>query len=380
MKKTFLGITMAAIIAMSGFTGAINVSACGPNDLNCQTAEIDLTAIASSFESQFTNTNNDWAYAGASGYTLSNVKAESEGFTQAIVSGDVFARNNSTAQTWVNDYGTMSSAGGYAYTTGQGYAYGNAYGDSGDTYYGVDYRKGNRAVGYFEQRQTGAIKYFGGPGLPLHQSAWDYLGKNVFSCGDQSVTTLVTVAGNVFQEHYAAETGYPEDQYAVGFNSSGADFSITRESSMVDIHSAYAQAGFYDYWYDYYYWYGYGPYAYTEGYSNVSIDAIGNERSSNATTWNASYTNQGYNYFDYGTVTENVSNVTGNGLVAVHSAKGGTHGYGVASFTYDGNNYGSGNAEVNANITNYGNNSTAHVSGYASSYVSNNVGEGGGGF
>lgn len=327
MKKTFLGIAMATMIAVSGFMGATKADSCwGPD---CQKSNLDLISVAQSSDFDATVFGNDWAQAGGQGYTIAVTEASANGKTYSGVDGFTSADNRTTAWSSSYDYGKNSYTSAGAYTQGTGYAYGNAYGDY-------------------------SWKCF-----PWQLSSSD-----------------VTIGGIVSQANAANETGYNDGQYAVAFNTSTAEFEVTRKSSDWDFTNASSQAGFHGgYYYDYWYGYGYGPYAETYGYSDVSIDNTGNERSANAYTWNHSYTSPGYDYYNYynqGTLTNYDSKVSGNGEVAARSAKSGTFAQGNAGFGYTGENHGHGYAQINTNVADYGTQSSAQSSGYAHSSVSNN--------
>jgi hypothetical protein len=162
------------------------------------------------------------------------------------------------------------------------------------------------------------------------------------------VDSTVYVGGSVNQWNQAGETGYSNGQGVSGGNSSGGWFNA--EDRDYESGNGYAfdtnsiEGGMI-----------------TKGKTEVTIDPTGSHRSFSAMTENMVEVNA-----------PNLvgSSVGGDGSVSGVVQKGSTFAAAASSFSYNGNTYGNGNAQLKANIDQGAHSSTVKVTGSAYS-VSN---------
>lgn len=145
------------------------------------------------------------------------------------------------------------------------------------------------------------------------------------SANKQVSTSSGWVSGAVGQNNYANETGYADGQYAHAENGSWAGFknqapTVSNKNYFLAGSATCVEGS-----------------ATTEGFSKVTIDPSGSNRSASAYTTNYAKGNNG---------------VGGEGFVEAASVKGGQYAFGNSYFNYNGsNNIGTGTAVVNTSIT-----------------------------
>lgn len=154
----------------------------------------------------------------------------------------------------------------------------------------------------------------------------------------------VWVGGSVFQEHYAAETGYSDGSFVEGGNYSGASFYGESADFDMGFGSAGTSVCIFGQ-------------AFTGGNTYVTIDPYGSNRSIDA------YTS---NYSGVRTCAGSMeSSVVGEGFVNGLIQKGSVYAGGASTFGYNGANNGFGAASLNASITVNQHSSTASASSYS---------------
>jgi hypothetical protein len=160
-------------------------------------------------------------------------------------------------------------------------------------------------------------------------------------CGPEIVKSDLYVEGEVKQMNYAGETGYSAGGISGG-NESGGSFKAV--DSDFKIGNGYVSDENYV-----------SGSAVTKGFTNVSIDPYGNNRSISGITGNfVSITSPD---------TISQANVYGNGGLNGVISNGSSFAGGNVSFNYAGSTFGAGGAMLNASVVTSGNSTTATVSG-----------------
>jgi hypothetical protein len=313
-KKLSIALTLVLAIAVgTSFACDPRKEICGPRDANLNFAFDGMSDDQSS-----SHRGNDSASSNAFGFAGGNlnVSANADGThlefigtkwyhvfsskyyedvdNAAHVEGYGTADSESKAWSWTRDYGTTSKAGAGAKTEGDAFTFGLATGLEGC-------------------RET--------------------------------VDSQVYVGGNVYQNNYAAEIGYWDNQGVDGGNMSGGNFYTSDFDSAsgrgIAMDTNYIDGGMI-----------------TKGKTEVSIDPYGSYRSITAMTENMVRVDA--DAID--------SQVFGNGGIGGNSqSRNGSFAGGNAGFGYNGVTYGNGNAQMNANVYQGQNNTTVTVSGSAHS-------------
>ena len=262
----------------------------------CQTADgqYDAQSVSSdySFHKSYCGCSNDWAEAGASGFVNGTLTTHASGLFYASESGSIRGCDQSDAWSYAKDFGRTSKAGAGASTEGAIITKGKAFG---------------------------------------------------VCCGRELVDSTVTVNGDIFQNNYAAETGYGQGQGVDGGSSSFANFTASDRD--VDTGCCYASDVN-----------SISGNAEVQGHTVVNIDPYGSHRSFDARTRAMSDINvSGASMY--------TGSVGGNGGVGGLVQNNGAYAGGNASFAYTGAHSGNGAAQISASVYNGGNYSSVSVSG-----------------
>jgi len=269
----------------------------------CQSASGTHEGQAASHNYSFTRSycgcGNDWAEAGGNGSTHGVVDISASGFLYASECGWVKGYDKTDAWSFAKDFGHTSESGAGVIIEGSITTFGEAYG---------------------------------------------------FNYDKEVVDSTVTISGDIFQNNYSAELGYPQGQGIDGGRSSTALFtafdrdyhcSQTYYHSLSDYNSISGEAT-------------------VKGCTNVTIDPYGSHRSFFGETKAMSSVN-----IDGASRYQGI--VTGNGGLGGLVQNNGTFATANANFNYTGNTSGNGGATINAQIYNGSNYSSVSVSG--SSYA-----------
>jgi hypothetical protein len=162
------------------------------------------------------------------------------------------------------------------------------------------------------------------------------------------VSSDLFISGEVYQRNWAGETGYSAGGISGG-NESGASF--TAGDFDLDVGNGFA--------FDMNY---VSAKAITKGMTQVSIDPYGNYRSISGFTENFAQVMPGCGATLY------ESSVYGSGGLSGIIGNGPSYGAGDVSFSYNGNTYGAGSANLNATVITGPNSTTVTVSGSSTAY------------
>jgi len=288
-KKILTYLTVVLFVLFAASSMAWCQSASGTYE--GQTASHDY-----SFTQSYYGCENDWAEAGGNGLTHGIVDVSASGFLYASERGWVEGYDKTDVWSLAKDFGCKSKSDAGVTTEGSITTFGEAYGSN---------------------------------------------------CDKEVVDSTVTIKGDIFQNNYSAELGYPQGQGIDGGSSSTALFtasdrdyhrSQTYDHSLSDHNSISGKATV----------------------KGCTIVTIGSHRSFFGETKAMSSVN-----IDGASRYQGI--VTGNGVIGGLVQNNGTFATANANFNYTGNTSGNGDATINAQIYNGSNYSSVSVSG--SSYV-----------